>query len=66
MRLDDARSWVVLSEWNEFVWPGPDLRRVAENDEFAYGMLSPGLFASIRNAFLAVVRSRNATRVSRT
>jgi len=26
--LDDARSWVMLSEWNEFVWPGPDLRRL--------------------------------------
>ena len=28
LQLDDARSWVVLSEWNEFVWPGPDLRRL--------------------------------------
>jgi prevent-host-death family protein len=27
LKLDDARSWVVLSEWNEFVWPGPDLRQ---------------------------------------
>ena len=25
--LDAARSWVMLSEWNEFIWPGPDLRR---------------------------------------
>lgn len=24
LNLDDASSWVVLSEWNEFVWPGPD------------------------------------------
>ncbi|HLZ84701.1 MAG TPA: growth inhibitor PemK, partial [Caulobacteraceae bacterium] len=24
--LDSARSWIVLSEWNEFIWPGPDLR----------------------------------------
>ena len=24
--LDDARSWVVLTEANRFVWPGPDLR----------------------------------------
>ena len=23
--LDRDRSWVVLSEWNEFLWPGPDL-----------------------------------------
>ena len=26
LRLDDARSWVVLSEANRFIWPGPDLR----------------------------------------
>jgi len=24
--LDDARSWVILSEANRFDWPGPDLR----------------------------------------
>ena len=30
LRLDDAPSWVILTEWNEFVWPGPDLRRVPE------------------------------------
>lgn len=24
--LDGARSWVVLSEANQFAWPGPDLR----------------------------------------
>ena len=24
--LDDARSWVVISEGNECVWPGPDIR----------------------------------------
>lgn len=24
--LDEAPSWVVLTEANRFVWPGPDLR----------------------------------------
>jgi hypothetical protein len=24
--LDDERSWVVLTEANRFIWPGPDLR----------------------------------------
>jgi hypothetical protein len=24
--LDDARQWIVLSELNDFLWPGPDLR----------------------------------------
>lgn len=26
--LDAARSWVIVSEVNRFVWPGPDLRPV--------------------------------------
>ena len=45
--LDGDRSWVMLSEWNEFGWPGPDLRRVpgAGNESFAFGMLPPRLFA---------------------
>ena len=24
--LDDERSWVIVSEANDFAWPGPDLR----------------------------------------
>jgi hypothetical protein len=68
LQLDDARSWVVLSEWNEFIWPGPDLRRLPGADEssVAYGMLPPRLFASIRDRFLALVNSRAATQVRRT
>jgi hypothetical protein len=68
LRLDDARSWVVLSEWNEFIWPGPDLRRLPDADDssVAYGMLPPRLFASIRDRFMALVNSRAATQVRRT
>ena len=43
--LDDARSWVILDEVNEFVWPGFDLRPVPPSrDCFAYGFLPPRLF----------------------
>ena len=68
LQLDDARSWVALSEWNEFIWPGPDLRRApgAEESSVAYGMLPPNLFATIRDRFLALVNSRAATQVPRT
>lgn len=31
--LDDERSWVVLSESNLFDWPGPDLRRIGDQDD---------------------------------
>ena len=67
LQLDDARSWVVFSEWNEFVWPGPDLRRLpgATDASVAYGMLPPGLFAVVRDRFLAIVNSGRAQRVPR-
>lgn len=41
--LDDARSWIVVSEVDRFVWPGPDLRPIAPGT-FDYGVLPPGLF----------------------
>jgi hypothetical protein len=68
LRLDPERSWVVLSEWNEFIWPGPDLRRAPGSDEssVAYGMLPPSLFAIIRDRFLALAMARGARRVRRT
>jgi hypothetical protein len=52
--LDEDRSWVVISEYNEFLWPGPDLRRItgAPDNSVAYGMLPPSLFAIIKRALL--------------
>ena len=63
LKLDEQRSWVVLAEWNEFVWPGPDLRRVPgkADGSVAYGMLPPKLFAEIRDKFLAGAK-KNAAR----
>ena len=68
LKLDEARSWVMLSEWNEFVWPGPDLRRLpgASEASVAYGMLPPSLYAIIRDRFLTLVGARAAQRVRRT
>ena len=39
--LDEARSWVVLTEANRFRWPGPDLRPAVPGDSatVAYGPL---------------------------
>lgn len=68
LQLDDARSWVVLSEWNEFVWPGPDLRRLPGKTDasVAYGMLPHGLFVTIRDRFLAIIDAGNASGAPRT
>jgi len=66
--LDDARSWVVVSELNRFVWPGPDLRPVppAEAGRFDYGPLPPGLYRTIRERFLACARTQRLKGVRRT
>lgn len=66
--LDSERSWVVLSEWNEFTWPGPDVRPVpgAGSPSIAYGVLPPGLFNAIRERFLVLAKTRKAQRVKRT
>jgi hypothetical protein len=66
--LDADRSWIVVNEGNEFVWPGPDLRPRpgADLSTVAYGFLPPRLFATVRGRFLALSRERKAQRVTRT
>jgi hypothetical protein len=48
--LDSKRSWVVLSEANDFIWPGPDLRPLPGRDAstVAYGFLPPGFMKVLR------------------
>jgi hypothetical protein len=66
--LDAARSWIVVSEGNEFIWPGPDLRPLPGRDlsTAAYGLLPPRLFDMVRERFVALARSGRAKRVPRT
>jgi len=65
--LDDEPSWVVLSEVNEFVWPGPDLRPVAGTNppRFSYGVIPPGFFCKIRDGILQALMERKLSRVTR-
>jgi hypothetical protein len=51
--LDDQRSWVIVSEGDQFVWPGYDLRKVRGTDRYDHGYLPPRLFAEILAAFRA-------------
>lgn len=66
--LDDARSWVVLTEVNRFAWPGPDLRpaRPGDASSIVYGALPYRLFEAIRLKFADVVKVRAAVTVKRT
>lgn len=51
--LDDQRSWVIVSEGDQFVWPGYDLRKAPGTDRYDYGYLPPRLFAQILATFQA-------------
>ena len=66
LKLDDVPSWVVLTEWNEFVWPGPDLRRLPGTTRFAYGILPRNFFNTIRARLLANAAEGVARPVRRT
>jgi hypothetical protein len=65
--LDAGRAWIVLSEGNEFLWPGPDLRPIPGRhlSTIAYGFLPPRLFNTVHQRFLALARSREMKRVPR-
>lgn len=65
--LDSERSWIVLSEANNFAWPGPDLRPAINGDakSIVYGMLPRNFTASLRDRFVAVLERRRATIVTR-
>jgi hypothetical protein len=66
--LDDARSWIVLDEINDFLWPGYDLRPIpgAQPERIEYGILPPRFFDAVRNAFLALAQVRRVKRTPRT
>lgn len=66
--LDDARSWVLLSEANRFTWPGPDLRPVTPGDaqSVAYGLLPRAFYLQLRARFVAVLKTGGAGTIART
>lgn len=65
--LDGNRSWVIVSEGNDFVWPGPDLRFLPGQgaETAAYGYLPPVVFRAVRDRFLARYRERRIELVQR-
>jgi hypothetical protein len=65
--LDEAPCWVMVSEVNRFIWPGPDLRPIpGSTDEFAYGLMPPRFFKTIRDSLLQRARQGQVTATTRT
>lgn len=65
--LDEARSWIVVTETNDFIWPGPDLRPIpgSKPSRFAYGTLPVRFFAHVRDRILHAHLRRRLNRVQR-
>ncbi len=66
INLDDAPSWVIISEHNVDEWPNAGLSPVpGKPGAFAYGFIPPGLFARIKSGFLELARAGKATTIRR-
>jgi hypothetical protein len=46
--MDSEQSWIVTSELNRFVWPGPDIRPAKGNDSPLYGAIPARLFDQVK------------------
>jgi hypothetical protein len=55
--LGSERCWIVVTEGNEFLWPGYDLHKLPTSDRYEYGFLPPRLFTTVRDAFVACYRA---------
>ena len=67
LRLDGERSWIVLDEINDFLWPGYDIRPVPGSDpaRIDYGVLPPRFLDAVRTTFLELARQRRVRRTQR-
>lgn len=65
--LDEERSWVMLTEFNAFVWPGADLSPVPgrEPESFIYGRLSKTFFGRVLFQVQTLIRAGLVERVGR-
>jgi hypothetical protein len=65
--LYGERSWIVFSESNRFVWPGPVIRTTPGKDvsTAAYGILPPTLFDVLNARNMAAIKAHQSKVVPR-
>ncbi|MFA5016972.1 MAG: growth inhibitor PemK [Methylobacter sp.] len=63
--LDGEQSWIVLDDFNEFLWPGYDLRPISgKTGTYDYGFLPPVLFKQIVGKIIEL-RQKGLSKISR-
>jgi hypothetical protein len=55
--LDRERSWIIVTELNRFIWPGPDVRPAPDNESPFYDALPDWLFEQVRQGMLRLAES---------
>ena len=64
--LDDARSWVIVSEHNIDEWPNGGLAPLpGRRGVFSYGFIPPSLFAQVKAKFLELSQQKRGQGVRR-
>lgn len=57
------RSWIIVTEWNRFSWPGYDIRPARGREpSVSYGFIPSGLFRQVRDALVAAAIGRPVSR----
>jgi hypothetical protein len=66
--LDDSPSWIVTTEANAFIWPGPDIRPVPGRTPgtVVYGRIPDSLLRQVARSFLVNRDRQQSRRVVRT
>jgi hypothetical protein len=64
--LDRERSWIILTELNRFIWPGPDVRIAPGSGSPFYDALPDWLFLRVRDGIAARARGGHLQITSRT
>jgi hypothetical protein len=64
--LDEAPSWVIVSEYNVDEWPNAGFSPLpGKPGTFSDGFIPPGLFAQIKTRFLQLAREGKSGAVRR-
>jgi hypothetical protein len=64
--LDDEPSWVIVSEHNIDIWPNSGLSSIpGKAGVYSYGLIPPGLFASIKAEFMKLAQAKQSKPVQR-
>ena len=64
--LDDERSWIISTEVNQFIWPGPDIRPAKGAETPLYGAIPAKLFDHLKGQISDNAQNKQAVITKRT